>query len=109
MENGQDKQPQDKTDKKSAEEAVSRYPLAFAGKNADFTILKHMYIFQEHEAVKRKIRETFPELAEYLPKRYYYMIVADRLGLSKSYVNVVVTKVKKMSELNYKKQGRNRQ
>ena len=76
----------------------TRYPIANAGKNPNYTILKQIYIYKEYMQVRKRMKDMFPELSEFLPKRYYYMIVAERLGLSLNYINVVVAKVKRMGD-----------
>lgn len=73
-----------------------RYPRAFAKKNSHNTIRKKLYIYSEYLRIRSSMKEAFPELADYLPKRYYYMILANRLLLSKSYIYSVISYIKRM-------------
>lgn len=70
-----------------------RYPEPFAARKEEYTILKHIFIYDQYKRIVSKMRFTFPELVDFMPKNYYYTILSSHMGLSRAYLCTVITSV----------------
>lgn len=79
-----------------------KYPMAYEGRRVQYTILKHIYIYNEYTKIKNEVEKKFPEISDYLPQKYYYMIVARRFSMSLNYVCALITRIKRQGKEAFK-------
>ncbi len=72
-----------------------KFPLRYEGRNPAYTLLKHNYIYNEYLKIVTEVEARFPELANFLPQRYYYQIIAHRFSLTPNYICALINRVKR--------------
>ncbi len=82
--------------KKEAEMRMKElFPFRYEGRNPAYTHLKHNFIYNEYLKIVEEVRDRFPELASFLPQRYYYQIISYRFSLTPNYVCAIINRVKR--------------
>lgn len=71
------------------------FPLRYEGRNPKYTILKHNYIYNEYLSIVEEVKDKFPELAHFLPQRYYYLIISYRFSLTPNYICTLINRVRR--------------
>ncbi|MEG1634046.1 MAG: hypothetical protein RR141_06435 [Rikenellaceae bacterium] len=77
---------------------MARHPRIFEGRDSHYTILKHVYIYNEYQKIRQEVKRKFPEVAGFLPQRYYYLIVSQRFSLTPNYVCAIITRIQRKGE-----------
>lgn len=83
-------------------EVCAKYPMALEGRKNEYTILKHIYIYNEYNKIRNEVAKRFPEIVDYLPQKYYYMIVSQRFSLTPNYVCALVGRIKRLGNEMFK-------
>ncbi len=78
-----------------SELAQSKYSSIFEKRSKEHTLLKHAYIYNEYLKVQREMARTFPEIAPFLPKKYFYLLLAYRFSLTPNYVCSVISNIRR--------------
>lgn len=58
----------------------------------DITILKHYEIYKCYKDLCKKIREKYPEVAEFVARQYYYDILSEKFNLTPNYICTIICK-----------------
>ncbi len=85
------------------------FPLRYEGRNPAYTVLKHNYIYNEYLNIINEVEDKFPELARFLPQRYYYQIIAHRFSLTPNYVCSLINKIRRHRDNNRRREEKQNQ
>lgn len=65
----------------------------------DDTVLKYYNIYNDYIKLYKKIERQFPELANYVNRRYYYSILSNKHHLSVNYICSMICKIQNYKDI----------
>lgn len=63
------------------------------------TILKYNQIYTDYKKLQRNVERSFPEIVEYVNKKFYYTMIARRWCMNTTYLIYIIVRVERNKKL----------